>query len=400
VEEPSFCLGVRGRGGSTRSARLIDADPATAGKLQELLAAKGLDIEQLDESLRTAALATQILEKAPGGIEEIEHAIQRASEFAEIDNAFTELKAGDVPSTVKFLQGLEKFSWILKEDGSGPELDPQGRPKTDGTLYTFCENIRDVALDEVKFVCGNLAKGDEAQKALGEEGIYALSVLDKIIKGQSGEPVELTEAQKVEQGKIDTQRQELAETRNQQDAADLQTFKEKVKTGANAVVNPVIEAGLALTNAGPAIKEAITKKIRDAIFEDLMKSTLFTDRQNQKSRMGLRDSTVEKMVAMYKTPSTSSYKKVAPAIYKEFGVEIVAASERRKAKITTQLEASRQEPTRSGAAARPAAPVAGDPHALVAKARENLHARGEDINVDTLLAERRRLMTEAKAVTA
>lgn len=393
-----------------------------------------------DALLSTARLATRAAEYAAAGLPTIEaakHAVTRAKAFHTMDDRFTSLKKGDVPGTMQFLNEVMLPMTYLRDENGEIMRDPQTKlPLTDGTTFTFLDNIDAMRGDFVARQIAN-APANQLELALG----YAVSngaiskVLDAIaaaadkVGGDNGEQIKIAvdvlkglgkagspasmenlppevRARLEEAERTKTEAQQRQAEMNRQEAekeqARVQTFKNEVLTESSTEVDKVIDAFVDRSSLkdDKFMRPVVLQKVRDALYESMANDPLYLSQRDAITIGGANARTHKAWVALNVAEAKARLKSIAGPIFAEAGARILSRAEERGKTITQQKDASRMEPAGGTRTAAVSTPQQLDDHALVAKARENIRARGEETDTGAVMAEFRKLKAAQSGAAA
>lgn len=374
---------------ASKMAELLSANPELDAALDKAVIKTddGQEIplkDALFESLRSAAVGQQFREVFPD-VETAKFASERAAAFGVMDQRFTEIKPRDIPSTVDFIRDvLMPQSFILDEKGE-PRINPQtGQPMTDGTVTTFLDNIRDVAIDQVLFDANNLLKGNDQQKEIGESLLAAVDTIKQFVGGGGAQPEELNDQLKAQKANLDAREQALAETKRTEQETSFKQFTESLEAASSEKVNSLVEGFLSQSSLAPNpadgaqekesktfLRDGVLSKIRDGIFDRLSKDPLFKAEQEQIARRGPGEHTKTALVNLYDRHTNAILEKIASPILRNAGAVRVKQSQARHAKLATQNKVTQMEPRGGTVAALPQATKV-DGAALMRQAKSEL----------------------------
>lgn len=373
---------------ASKMAEILTANP----ELDAALEKSGVK-DELFQGLREAAVASQFREEF-ADIETARFAKGAAITMHQMDLAATELKPGDLASTTKFVQEvLMPLSYILDEEGK-PKMREIKRsdgavlqiPETDGTVQTMLNNFRDLAVEQIVADAQELSKRDNPQhKELGERLLAAVHEIQSFIKGSDDNAAaELPENLKAEKARLDAQQTAINTQKAQEADQRYETFKTGVLEDTNAALDKTITGWLEGSSLAPNnadsqqtkeskefSRNAVIKEIRDGLFAQFNRDSLFLAEQEQYGRRGYSAATKALLVNHYTRSANAILTTIATPILTKAGHERVRQSAARAAKIDAQGKISKMEPT---GATSPALPRTAkvDELSVMAEARQEL----------------------------
>lgn len=405
----------------------LKKDPA---KTAAFLEASGLTEDQLFANSKLASRATEYMQAGLPTIEAAKHAVAKARAFHTLDDSFTNLKAGDVQGTGKFLNDVLLPLSYLRDENGQVRIDPESKmPLTDGSVFTFMDNVISV-------------KGDFRAKQIAREGteqaighvmnapdvapvLDACLAIGKKIGGEKGDAIQaavLTLKQcgkagsvsdedlpqdvkdrlaKADQTKADAdkQRRELDERQAAEFDTKVNTFKEEVLAESSTGIDKIIGTFLDTTSLKDEkfVRPVVIQKIRAALYDNMAADPLYLSQRDAITVGGPNARTHKSWLDLNLSEAKARLRTVASPIFAEAGVTILSKAAQRKQELEGQQRKSQMETHGGTTTALPAAAASQDPHEVIAQARQNLRERGEEITTESLLRERRKLMAGSAA---
>lgn len=373
---------------ASKVAEALKANPALEAELEKA----GIDKEELFTSLREAATATQFRELFTD-LETAQFARTAAETFQRMDLAATELKAGDLASTQQFIQDvLMPMSYILDDTGK-PKMREVKRadgsvlqvPETDGTVQTFMDNIRDVAMEQVVADANYLlGQNNDRAKELGERLLAAANEIQEFIKGVDLNSDGVSDEVKAERARLDADRAAFAETKRQEADQRFETFRNDVLSTTNDLVDGMVNEFLSKTSLADDpndsaqakeskkfIRDGVLREIRDGLYNRFNSNPLFRAEMEQIGRRGQTPAVKQALVNLYKRQANAAMEKVAVPVLQKAGAVRVQKSKAIAAKVAAQTNASQHEPRNATSPSIPTAPKV-DHNALAGEARKQL----------------------------
>jgi hypothetical protein len=395
-------------------AKAIELAPAEA---DAFFKKAGIDKDRLFADARLASKTTNYMSLFPT-LESAKHAHSRARAFHSLDDSFTEIKAGDMESTAKFVnEALIPMTFLRGPDGR-PVLDKETQmPLTDGTAFTFLDNVVDM---RAKYLAGQCAKlggekgiqyaagnpmildvleaaAKEADK-LGERGEHfrlAVNAIKDWSKGGSSSAAEgeLPEAVKAELAESRKQREDINRRETEQSQKEVADFKKAALTESDTRVNSIINRFLDQTSLkdDKFLRETVFGKIRTGLLDSMSADSLYRSQRDDILQVnGLSDRGKSEWIALNVREAVARLSRIAEPFVTAAGARRLSRNAERQATVKTQEERSRME-TRGGTGVSLPRPTVTDKHELAKQAKDNLRARGEDVTTESVLAEFRKL---------
>lgn len=417
-------------------AEFDDYSPVTTEKLAEM--AKDPEFQKLLEKYQTtegdlfatsrlADKAVKYMTEFPT-LESAKHAKTQATAFHALDDAFTSIKPGDMVTTGKFLNDtLLPMSYLRDEQGNVMKDKDSGLPMTDGSVFTFLQNIYDVRNDFLADKIGKIggeagigsvmstpqfskildAVSKVADKIGGDRGDELKAAAD-ILKGcgkagsPSGNEDDLPESVKTRLAEADrakkeaaTQKQELDQREAAAGEKRVADFKTAVLNESSTEIDSVIGGFLDKTSLkdDKFLRSTVVQKIRDALYENMSSDPLYLSQRDQLTMAGMTKATHNSWKSLNVREAKARLKAIADPILAEAGAKKIGRAQERQQTIETQVDKSKAEP-KGGTSTTVPHVQSQDPHQIIEQAKENLRTRGEDINTASILAERRKLMAK------
>lgn len=410
-----------------------DYSPVTTEKLAEM--AKDPDFQKLLEKYqategdmfatsRLADKAVKLMQIHPT-LEAAQHSKMQASAFHQLSDAFTGIKPGDIGSTSKFLHDtLLPMSYLRDEQGKVMTDKASGLPMTDGTVFSFMENIYDTRND---FLAGKIEKaGTEAaigavlstpsftkilnsiakvaEKMGGDRGEMIKAAVDELKGcGKAGSPSgnedDLPESVKARLAEADRVTKDAATRKQELDTREaavtekrISDFKTGVLNESSTEIDSMIGGFLDKTSLkdDKFLRSTVMQKVRDALYENMAADDLYLSQRDYLTLSGMTKTTHNAWKSLNIREAKARLKSIADPILAEAGAKKISRAQERQQSITTQKDQSRVEPKGGVSTALPHAQVTDD-HQLLAQAKQNLRDAGKDVDTLSVLAEFRKL---------
>lgn len=359
-------------------AAKLKADPELDAKLE----AAGIKAEMF-QNARLAAKTVAFQEAFPGGLEDAIYAKDQATAFGKLDDIFTNIKTGGIEAVDQFIGAMSELD-VVVDDAGKPVLGEDGRPVQQGHVASFLSHIGDHTFNLRMDHLERMAK--EALKANpdDEDSQILLSAVDAIKARTSGSaPAEkLTDIQKAEQQRLDSERAELARTREAEREAKHQEREDTITRKSDEAFDKDVLSVLKQTDLRPEQHSLILAEIRERIANKLASDPMFTSKRDWIMRAQWSPGVEQKRMAHNFNSMRASFGPVAREVFTKYGIKQIQQQAERKAKIDTQIKASRTEPKSTGVAPAPR-PLSSSE--LADQARENLKAAGRDETDSRLL---------------
>lgn len=355
-------------------AAKLKADPELAAKLE----AAGIK-DEVFANARLANKAVAFIEEFPGGVEDAKYAKGQAELFGQFDDLITSARV-DPTAADKIIGKMMELDYVIGDDGK-PVLDPTtGQPRLQGNAQAFVEQLSDATwdmrLDAITREAEALLKAnpdDETANSL----IAAVDIL-KSRKNGSDPEGEMTEAQKAKAVELKSREDALARDQESKRVAEYEAREARIGTAMDSAVNSEIESILGKTDLAKEQWPLILNEVRMAAAEKLSKDSLFTGRRDWIMRAQFSPE-VEKQRVAHAVNSSKAViigpKGILAQTLKKYGVKVTSASQERRAKIDTQIEASKKDIKGSGVASAPS-PLSGPE--LRTKAMDEIKKAGGD----------------------
>lgn len=413
-----------------------DDSPVTTEKLAELskdpefqkaLERSGISQDDLFATSRLADKAGKFMKILPT-LEAAEHAKSQSQAFYQLEDAFTEIKAGDLPGTGKFINDvLLPMTYLRDEAGQVRKDQKTGLPMTDGTAFTFLDNIFNVHSDylanKVLNVGGETGIGSVASipafakildnfskvadKIGGDRGDEIKAAVDTLKGcGKAGSPSgneddlpenvkqELANSRK-QKTENDKQKQELDARESAASEKRIADFKTGVLNESSTEIDNIIGGFLDKTSLkdDKFLRSAVVGKIREALYQNMSSDPLYLSQRDALTLSGMSKKTHDSWKSLNVREAKARLRSIADPILAEAGAKKIGRAQERQQTIQTQVDQSKAEPKGGVSTALPHV-QSQDPHELIRQARENVIARGEDPIPSNIMAERRKLMAK------
>lgn len=408
-------------------AAAIKAHPAETAAF---LKATGLSEDQLFANSRLAGMAGEYMKAGLGTVQAAKHAVARAAAFHHLDDSFTNLKAGDIPGTGKFLSDVLLPLSYLRDENGQVRVDPETKmPLTDGSVFTFMDNVigvkgdfraKQIERDGEQAIANIFSSPDlsrildavvAAGKKLGGDRGDMLQAAAHALKGngRAGDPANdenlppevkarLAEADRAKaEAKTRTQEQDERETAAFE--TKVATFKESVLSESSTAFDKIIGDFLDKTSlkGETFVRPAVIAKIRAALFGNMSEDPLYLSQRDAISLGGPNAKTGKEWVSLNLNEAKARLKTVSEPILTEAKVTFLSRADQRKQEIEGQQKRSQMETHGGTSTALPVAAAGKNDHELVEQARANLRSRGEDIDNKSVLTEFRKLKAQPAA---
>ena len=348
------------------TAALAEAPP----EVQQYLKDKGLSVEALSENARLAAQTSQFLEKVPS-IEALDVALQGNANFQKLETGLPAVQ--DAAGFNKFMMDvLVPMSFLYDENGKPiPDPNNPGAFKNDGSiakLIDFSAAVRDTKLMELADIMLQSAKTDE-DRSFATDLKGAAEFVGNFIKNGYKMPGAKTEAANLPkdvQERLDRADRIERESREREQNTQRQSLEHKedrIITGTEKVIQPVIQSFLDKSALSPKLKTLVAETVWSRLVDQMAKDTLYNQQRDLLSPNA--PDYEQRRVALNKQYMTERVVKILEEVVGQIGGPIVDANKARHEKIDSQSTASRMDPKTSGTTPQsfPAAPTSDQFHA-------------------------------------
>lgn len=402
------------------------------------LAAVGMTEDDFYASSRLAARATEYMQAGLPTIESAKHAVQTTKAFRSLDDSFTDIKAGDMPSTSKFLNDALLPLTYLRDENGNVKIDPQTKmPLTDGTAFVFMDNLYALKNDFTARQIERAIEGGHADKAINlfmadphlTKVVDAIAAYGKKMGGDAGDNIlaavntlkgigraglpagdeNLPAEVRARLADAERQKAEAAEQRKTTEASqavqhekNIADFTSSVLAESSTAIDKIINDYLDKTSAkdDSFVRDTVLAKVRAGIFDVLSNDGLYLSQRDGITRKGLKPGVKTEWVALNTSEAKARLRTVSEPIFAQASIRILSKDEQRKGKIDTQKKGSQMETQGGTTTALPGAAASNNPHDLAQRAKDNLRARGEDVTTTSVLQEVRKLKAAGGATAA
>ena len=328
------------------AAAFKDLTPEVTALLKE----KGLDVDVLTETARSAALTSQYQERFPD-MESADTALKGAQDFWKLERGMTGMKTVDDYNN--FMTQLAEMTYIRDEDGNPiPDPNMPGSFKNDGSLqHVMAQHLTD-HYDKMASLGALMIKGakSEDEKNYADDIVTATKFLDDFIKAGYRAPGTQTDIKTLpadvqsrlaEAERIKTEAQT---SQTQQQQTQLQMREDKILDATYDAIKPVFKV-LEDSALPESVKTMVADKVFDEVTAAMESNDLF---KQQRDSLSPRAKDYEaRRVAINKQYMTTLIAKSLAKIIPQVGGPIVESNKQRQDKIAAQQQAGRMEP-RSG----------------------------------------------------
>lgn len=385
-------------------------------------AATGLDMGDMTAGFREAAFAHQVKEAGLVDLDSAKFAVATTATMRKMDLAATEVKRGDITSTLGFVRDvLMPMSYVLDDDGNPRMMDVQegGKtvqyPQTDGTVQVLIDNFRDLGFEQIAHDAkALLARTDNAQaQELGQNLTDAVAAIQAYVKGAPPSGEELSEELKQQKATLDAREATLNTQRQAEEEQRFTKFTEDIRVGADSALDGKIngwlgESSLAAKDGDSDsekgrkefLRNGVVKEIRDGLLARLEKDDAFLAEQEQLARRGASAKTLTGLVNLYKRYSTRYLENVATPILTRAGGERVRQVQALRDKVATQEKVTQMEPRGATAPALPRTPQVNETELMRQSRAELQKELRRDPNPSEMVARFRQLQAKAVAQPA
>jgi len=303
------------------------------------------------ENARLAARALEYREIFANPAE-AKYAREQAEAFGGLDDTFTSIRVDGAEGVNALMNKLYEMDIVVGDDGK-PVLGADGKPQVQGNVQAFVQNFSDI-MWESRFPAYMKGIEDQAKAMLASDpdSDKANEILAavEIIKAAQTAPaaVELTPQQKAEQARIDSEKQQLAQTRDAAQKAEVESRENRVGLETDKAINTEIEGVLGKTALPKEQYGLILNEIRNLAAERLASNRLFTGRRDWIMRAQWSPEVEKQRIAhnvnsmrdvLYGANRRSG---VIGEVLTKYGLKQVSKQAERKATIDTQVQASRE----------------------------------------------------------
>jgi hypothetical protein len=401
---------------ASKFAEALAAHP----ELEAALETAGIAKDDLFAGLRDAAFASQVRDAGLVDQDSVKFAVATTATMRKMDLAATEVKRGDLGTTIGFVRDvLLPMSYVLDDDGNPKMVDVQegGRtvqyPQTDGTVQVLIDNFRDMAIEQIAADAQALLKRTDnaGMQEKGQAIADAVKTLQEYIQGAAPSTEELTDELKQQKAGLDARQAEMDTARNKEADDRFNKFKDDIRTGADTALDEKVngwlgQSSLAAQETDTAsekdrkefLRNGVVKEIRDGLLSRLSTDDAFLAEQEQISRRGASPKTMTALVNLYKRYSTRYLETVATPVLTRAGGERVRQVQALRAKVATQEKVTQMEPRGATSPALPRAPQVNETELMRQSRTELQKELRREPNTSEMIARFRQL--QAKVAVA
>lgn len=388
-------------------------------ELETALEAAGLPKDDLFAALRDGAFGSETRKLGLPDVDSVKFAVETAGTMRKMDLAATEVKRGDLDSTINFVRDvLLPMSYVLDDEGNPRmmEVNENGRmvqyPQTDGTVQVVLDNFRDLGIAQVAADAEALLKsGDPAKQEFGERLMEMAKGIQEYIGGKPKSAEDLPEELRAERASLDAEKATIAADRQKEADAKFETFKGEIRTKADAQLDSMVggwldESSLAAKPGDSAeekgrkefVRNGVMKEIREGLLERLSQDDAFLAEQEQLGRRGSSPATLTKLVNLYKRYASRHMETIASPVLTRAGAERIRQSQARTQKVATQEQVTRTEPRGGTQPALPRTPQVNETDLMQQSRSELMTELRREPRTDEMIARFRQLIAKSQAV--
>ena len=314
----------------------LDSNPEFKDKVfaNARLAAK---VNEFQEIFRTPAEAR---------ISATEH-----GKFSNLKTIMGELD-GSPKSANDFIQAMLPESYLLNEDGT-PQLDQNGKPRHDGSVYKFLKGAYQLRMDNLRNSYINRGDNDAAAAVdllMERQGFTAPSTLQ-----EDGSPELQQQREQIRQ-----ERAELDRMKAQDAQTKAAAFTQSLDEAAGDIFDAEIGKRLKIADGLSAPSKTV-ERIKDLLAETLDNKPTFRTERDSLLKRPQTDKVKGEYAAFTKRYMQQYLPQIIARVLREDGTTEIEAQNFRQSQQSARAEASRSEARGSGTTGpkAPAAPMDG-----------------------------------------